>query len=169
MKLTRRKLLAATASMSTAGVGLTLSQGLDAATSGNVSVESEQAFVVTDVEVDLTPTRFTRISDDETSFQAAVEVVNGAEFDIIPYIKNASSNSLAAELKFSAANGVTITDIERENGAVQEAVQTGDSTWITEIGGSTTASPTLHFTVADTASPGSRDIEASVRPLSTND
>lgn len=169
MKISRRKLLSSTVALSTAGVGVTVSQGIDAATTGSVDVSSEQAFIIESVNVANTNTEFTRISDDKTSFQVAVEVVNGADFEVTPHIHNGSSNPLAAEFKFSVADDVTISDVSRENGALQEAVQTNDNTWITEIDGDTTAEPTLDFSVADTATPGSRDLKASVRPLSTND
>ncbi|ERG97425.1 MAG: hypothetical protein J07HQX50_01452, partial [Haloquadratum sp. J07HQX50] len=88
LNMTRRQILASTIVIATGGAGLTATQGLDATSvSGDVDVQSEQALTVTDVSVKGGDASFSRVGDDNTTIQVAVEANNSDAFEIEPTMK----------------------------------------------------------------------------------
>jgi Tfp pilus assembly ATPase PilU len=175
VRLTRRQALALTTGVATLGAGVTATQGLNAASiSGRADVQAEQALTVTSAsvakpsEVDAT---FSRVSDDNTRLQIAVEANNGDSFTVDAGIDNASADAIAVRIRIETPSSISVESTEL-NGSEDEVVQSDGSSYLSRVpptgsGSATTLS--VQFKIADTAAPGARDIEIALEPLSTND
>jgi hypothetical protein len=132
-----------------------------------------------------TDASITRISDDKTSFQAAAEMQNGDDFNIESTIDNSSANEHAVEVTVDspaaidvsvanpetggAAGNVDATDANADSESENNAVKTGENTWLAKISGDdNTEGITLDAALKDTASPGSYDISVAINPVSSN-
>ncbi|ERG99077.1 MAG: hypothetical protein J07HQX50_00219 [Haloquadratum sp. J07HQX50] len=185
-----------TAAVGTAGAGVTAAAG---GLSGSAEGQAEQALTVTDVNVsDNTDhgVSFTRVSDDDTELQAAVELNNGNDVVFEAGVENSAADDLDVEVAVDSPdpidadvrnpdtvnpNSTGLTDTDDLNpdddGATSEAVQTGEGTFVAKISGNgsgTGGSGASEFIdiaaeLDDTASPGSCDIAVSINPLSTDD
>ncbi|ERG91412.1 MAG: hypothetical protein J07HQW1_01446 [Haloquadratum walsbyi J07HQW1] len=168
--MTRRQLLIATAAASTVGAGVTATQGLTVASvDGQVDVQSEQALSVTNIEVRGSDASFSRIGDDNTSLQVAVESNVGDTFEIIPTIENSGANSLAVRFSFDIPADIQITAIQFQNGNGSNIVQSDVEEYVAKIPGKSTQDISIEFNIEDTAQPGSKDISVNVDPLSTDE
>jgi hypothetical protein len=74
-----------TAGVAAAGAGVTTADsGIQGSVEGETDVQTEQALTVTDVGIaGDTDAEFARVSDDKRSFQAAVELNNGDEVNLV--------------------------------------------------------------------------------------
>jgi hypothetical protein len=125
---------------------------------------------------------FTRVSDDNTEFQAAVELNNGDGFAFDATIENSAADKLDVQVAVDSPDPITI-DVRRvdgkdsgfsvgsdvdldDDGGNGKAVQTGDGTFVAGIKG--TDSIGIFAELDDTADPGSYDIGVAINPLSTD-
>ena len=163
---TRRQALAAVGIFSAGGAGLTASEGLSSASvSGQADIEAEQALTVrsvnvtgdSDVDAD-----FTRVTDDNTGLQVAVEGNNGDTFTAEAEIQNASAGTLAVRIRVA-----TPPDISIENVKPDGVVQSDTNQYVTNIGAGTVTLK-VQFKIADTADPGARNVDIDMNPLSTD-
>lgn len=188
--LTRRGVVLGAASLAAAGAGVTTAaSGLEGSVEGQADVEAEQALVVNDINVVSgdQDAQFTRISDDNTEFQAAVELNNG---DTIRYnvdVRNNAADSLNVQIQVDSPSVIDIavgnddtTDNDGEvdantddSEASNAAVKSGENTWIADIDSSSSSDSGENIQIAaeldDTASPGSYDIGVAINPLSANE
>ena len=169
IEMTRRKLVATTALLATGGAGVTATQGLNAASaSGQVDVQAEQALTVRSVSVTGGDATFSRVGDDNTELQVAVEANNGDAFEVEPEIENSSANALAVRIVVAAPDGISVEDVDDSpEGNSDSVVQSDASAYVTKLAPGTTTLE-LSFTIADVASPGARDIAIGFEPMSTD-
>lgn len=155
--------------ISAGGAGVTASEGLSSASvSGRADVEAEQALTVgsvnvtgdSDVDAD-----FTRVTDDNTGLQVAVEGNNGDTFTAEADIRNASADTLAVRIRVATPPDISIESIESDGD--DGVVQSDTSQYVTNLGAGTVTLE-FRFTIADTADPGSRNIDIDMNPLSTD-
>ncbi len=125
------------------------------------------------------------MSDDNTEFQAAVELNNGDGFAFDATIENSAADKLDVQVAVDSPDPITI-DVRRvddsdsntfsvgndfdldDNGGNGEAVQTGDGTFVAGIKGTGTDNIGIFAELDDTADPGSYDIGVAINPLSTD-
>jgi hypothetical protein len=160
--MTRRQLLIATAAASTQGLTV-------ASVNGQVDIQSEQALSVTNIEVRGSDASFSRIGDDNTSLQVAVESNVGDTFEIIPTIENSGADSLAVRFTFDIPADIQITAIQFQNVNGSNIVQSDVEEYVANIPGKSTQDISIEFDIRDTAQPGSKDISVDVDPLSTDE
>nr|ABQ76112.1 hypothetical protein [uncultured haloarchaeon] len=169
LDMTRRQILASTAVIATGGAGLTAAQGLDAASvSGDVDVQSEQALTVTDVSVEGGDASFSRVGDDNTTIQVAVEANNSDAFEIEPTIENSSADKLAIRIIVNTPDAISITNVDDSpDGNSDSVVQSDTDAYVTKIEPNKTTFE-LSFEISDVAQPGARDISIDFEPMSTD-
>lgn len=160
-------MLLGTAVASAGGAGLTATQGLrSASVSGRADVQAEQALTVGDVRVSGdADASFTRVTDDNTGLQVAVEANNGDEFTVETDAENASADGLAVRIRLSTPADISVTAVSVKPGTV---VQSDESQYVTDLAPGTTTLE-FEFEIADTAAPGARNIDIDMTPLSTDD
>jgi len=161
-ELTRRKILGGVASLGILGAGVTAQTGLDGASiSGSADVQAEQALTITDVTIPSgdKDASFTRISDDQTEYQVAVELNNGDSFTVNHDIDNGSQSTFAVQFNIEASDSLTVTS--------GNLVRAGSNTFLGKVG---SGGQNINFEVdlADTADPGSFDVSVAINPLSTD-
>ena len=194
----RRAIILGTAAVGAAGAGVTAAAGgLSGSVEGQADVQAEQALTVTGVSINGDDDAdFTRTSDDNTEFQAAVELNNGdgVAFDID--VENSAADELDVQVAIDSPDPIDI-DVRRGNdpgggsnnstfsnggddldpdddgdfdgdGTSDSAVQTGEGTYIAPIGGEQEDSIGIFAELDDDAEPGSYDIGVAINPLSTN-
>jgi len=190
----RRAIILGTAAVGAAGAGVTAAAGgLSGSVEGQADVQAEQALTVTEVDTvggGDQDASFTRVSDDNTEFQAAVELNNGdgVAFDID--VENSAADNLDVQVAVDSPDPIDIdvrhdggngspfsnggNDLDPDDdGSTDSAVQTGEGTYIATIGGGSSGSSQedsigIFAELDDTASPGSYDIGVAINPLSTN-
>jgi hypothetical protein len=179
----------ATAAATATGAGVTTAvSGLQGSIEGQADVQAEQALTVTEISVSGDQdASFTRTSDDNTEFQAAVELNNGDSFRFVATVENSAADALNVRIVIKAPDLIDIevqsegeSDLEDgssdldpdDNGDTGDAVQTGEGTFVTKISGSSSGKTQekigIFAEVNDTANPGSFDISAAINPLSTD-
>ena len=195
VEYSRRAMILGTAAVGAAGAGVTAAAGgLSGSVEGQADVQAEQALTVTSVNVSSANDQdasFTRVSDDNTEFQAAVELNNGDDVVFEAGVENSAADDLNVEVAVDSPDPIDVdvrnpdetssddTDLSDldsdDDGATSEAVQTGEGTFVAKISGQggTSASGASEFIdiaaeLDDTASPGSYDIGVAINPLSTN-
>ncbi|ERG93900.1 MAG: hypothetical protein J07HQW2_00334 [Haloquadratum walsbyi J07HQW2] len=179
-----------TAGVVAAGAGVTASESEpEGSVEGQADVQAEQALTVDSVAIfgSDPDASFTRTSDDNTEFQAAVELNNGDDVGFDVTIENSAADTLNIQLTVDAPDPIDI-DVQREdgggasfagsrreddldpddNGKRGEAVQTGEGTFITNINGGDKNSVGVLAELDDTADPGSYDIGVAINPVSTD-
>jgi hypothetical protein len=187
------------AAVGAAGTGVTAAAGgLSGSVEGQADVQAEQALTVTSVDAIDDDSEgdqdasFTRVSDDNTEFQAAVELNNGDFVGFQVTVENSAADPLDVQIAIDAPDPFDIEvqqgDRARgledttglfsedeldpdDDGDSSDAVQTGEGTFITTIGdgnNNNTDEIGIYAELEDTASPGSYDIGAAINPLSTN-
>jgi hypothetical protein len=151
-ELTRRKVLVGTSVVAIAGIGVTTTEAIQQS-SGNVSVQADPALTIETVDVggEGPDASITRINDEKTTFQAAVEAQVGDNFEIGVLIHNHSSSSHTIEISVTAPDSIDIivgnpqsynsdssrniaadpTDASVSSGP--RAVKSGDHTWMASI------------------------------------
>jgi hypothetical protein len=185
----RRSVILGTAAVAAAGAGVTTAaSGLQGSIEGQADVQAEQALTVTDVGVSGDQdASFTRTSDDNTEFQAAVELNNGDSFRFVATVENSAADKIAVQVAVDAPDPIDIevqsssdsslesggSDLDPDdNGTTDDAVQTGEGTFVTKIAGGGDGTKTerigIFAELDDTANPGSYDIGAAINPLSTD-
>jgi hypothetical protein len=189
----RRAIILGTAAVGAAGAGVTAAAGgLSGSVEGQADVQAEQALTVTEVDTvgGDQDASFTRVSDDNTEFQAAVELNNGdgVAFDID--VENSAADNLDVQVAVDSPDPIDIDvrldgdvsasfssggdDLDPDDdGSTDTAVQTGEGTYIATIGGGSSGSSQedsigIFAELDDTASPGSYDIGVAINPLSTD-
>ena len=195
VEYSRRAMILGTAAVGAAGAGVTAAAGgLSGSVEGQADVQAEQALTVTSVNVSSANDQdasFTRVSDDNTEFQAAVELNNGDDVVFEAGVENSAADTLSVEVAVDSPDPIDVdvrnpdetssddTDLSDldsdDDGATSEAVQTGEGTFVAKISGQggTSASGASEFIdiaaeLDDTASPGSYDIGVAINPLSTD-
>ena len=189
----RRSIILETAGVAAAGAGVTAAaSGLSGSVEGQADVQAEQALTVTEVNVSNSggdgdvDASFTRVSDDNTSFQAAVELNNGDDVVFEATIENSAADQLDVQVTVDAPDPFDI-NIQQDNnsdttaanngdldpdddGTTGNAVQTGEGTFIATIlsGNQSPEDIDIVAELDDTADPGSYDIGVAINPLSTN-
>ncbi|ERG90876.1 MAG: hypothetical protein J07HQW1_00904 [Haloquadratum walsbyi J07HQW1] len=185
----RRSIILGTAGVAAAGAGVTAAaSGLSGSVEGQADVQAEQALTVTDVSVvnsggsSDVDASFVRTSDDNTEFQAAVELNNGDLAAFAASIENSAADNLDVQVTVDSpdaidvdvvntgednVSGQTPDDLDPDGGNGDgNAVQTGEGTYIAEISG--TQDIGIIAELDDTADPGSYDIGVAINPLSTD-
>ena len=190
----RRAIILGTAAVGAAGAGVTAAAGgLSGSVEGQADVQAEQALTVTGVSINGDDDAdFTRTSDDNTEFQAAVELNNGdgVAFDID--VENSAADNLDVQVAVDSPDPIDIdvrhddggngsqfsnggSDLDPDDdGSAESAVQTGEGTYIATISGSGGGGSSelesigIFAELDDTASPGSYDIGVAINPLSTD-
>jgi hypothetical protein len=186
-----------TAAVGAAGAGVTAAAGgLSGSVEGQADVQAEQALTVTGVDTiddGDQDASFTRVSDDNTEFQAAAELSNSDFVGFQVTVENSAADPLDVQVAIDAPDPIDI-EIQEANrvrgledttglfsedeldpdddGDSNDAVQTGEGTFITTIGdggsGNVADVIGIYAELDDTASPGSYDIGAAITPLSTD-
>ena len=189
----RRSIILGTAGVAAAGAGVTAAAGLQGSVEGQADVQAEQALTVNSVNVFGDPdAEFTRTSDDNTQFQAAVELNNGDSVGFQAKIANSANDPLNVEVAVNAPDPFDVTvrlnkapdltgdgdndvdDNTDDENANNDAVKTGEGTFVTNIpsndDGSSGDSDNVNIVAEldDTAEPGSYDIGVAINPLSTD-
>jgi hypothetical protein len=189
----RRSIILGTAGVAAAGAGVTAAAGLQGSVEGQADVQAEQALTVNSVDVFGDPdAEFTRTSDDNTQFQAAVELNNGDSVGFQAKIANSANDPLNVEVAVNAPDPFDVTvrfndspdlddgsagdvdDNTDDENASGDAVKTGEGTFVTDIpsnnDGSSGNSDNVNIVAEldDTAEPGSYDIGVAINPLSTD-
>ena len=190
----RRAMILGTAAVGAAGAGVTAAAGgLSGSVEGQADVQAEQALTVTEVDTVSggdQDASFTRVSDDNTEFQAAVELNNGdtVGFDVV--VENSAQDDLDVQVAVDSPDPFDIDvrhaqsadafnadrDIDPDDNGSQTqssidgAVQTGEGTFIATIEGSgnDTDAIGIFAELDDDADPGSYDIGVAINPLSTD-
>ena len=209
--LNRRNILIAllTGGVAAGGLGLTAGSSRDADSSissqleqnttvSNQSVEAqadvqaEQALTVAGVSVSGdADASFTRMSDDNTQFQAAVELNNGDGVLFNATLENSAADELAVQVAVDVPDAIDV-DVRNKTDSLEDdgtedldpdddgtngnAVQTGQGTFVAKItgagsnssAGSVTEQIGVFAELDDTANSGSYDISVAINPLSTN-
>jgi hypothetical protein len=189
----RRSIILGTAGVAAAGAGVTAAAGLQGSVEGQADVQAEQALTVNSADVFGDPdAKFTRTSDDNTQFQAAVELNNGDSVGFQAKIANSANDPLNVEVAVNAPDPFDVTvrlnkapdltgdgdndvdDNTDDENANNDAVKTGEGTFVTNIpsndDGSSGDSDNVNIVAEldDTAEPGSYDIGVAINPLSTD-
>jgi hypothetical protein len=184
-RFSRRSVVLGAASLAAAGAGVTAAaSGLSGSVEGQADVEAEQALTVNEVKVGGDDdARFTRTSDDNTEFQAAVELNNGDEVTFEADIENSSEAALDVQVAVDSpdvidvtvrngnegpSNGDDIDDNTDDENADDAAVKTGEGTFISSIAANSSEDISIDAELDDTASPSSYDIGVAINPLSTD-
>ena len=188
----RRAIILGTAAVGAAGAGVTAAAGgLSGSVEGQADVQAEQALTVTEVDTVSggdQDASFTRVSDDNTEFQAAVELNNGdgVAFDID--IENSAADELDVQVAVDSPDPIDIdvrhitgaggdvfsnggSDLDPDDDGTNgsgDAVQTGEGTFVAKIS-SVTEQIGVFAELDDTANSGSYDIGVAINPLSTDD
>jgi hypothetical protein len=174
---TRRSIILGTAGVVAAGAGVTAAAGgLQGSVEGQADVQAEQALTVKNVNVESgdQDASFTRVSDDNTEFQAAVELNNGDSVTFDANIENSAADNLDVQITVDAPDAIDIDvgNTDDDGGGTGNAVQTGEGTFIADItsNGNGTRTHNIDITadLDDTADAGSYDIGIAINPLSTN-
>jgi hypothetical protein len=201
--LNRRNILIAllTGGVAAGGLGLTAGSSRDADSSissqleqnttvSNQSVEAqadvqaEQALTVAGVSVSGdADASFTRMSDDNTQFQAAVELNNGDGVLFNATLENSAADELAVQVAVDVPDAIDV-DVRNKTDSLEDdgtedldpdddgtngnAVQTGEGTFVAKIS-SVTEQIGVFAELDDTANSGSYDIGVAINPLSTDD
>jgi hypothetical protein len=188
----RRSIILGTAGVAAAGAGVTAAAGgLQGSVEGQADVQAEQALTVKDVSVANSDSgsdvdaSFTRTSDDNTEFQAAVELNNGDLVAFVATIENSAADKLDVQVTVDVPDVINVDvlnglegnlspqdDLDPDDdGSKDTAVQTGEGTYVATIGGADD-NPTQDIGIIaeldDTADSGSYDIGAAINPLSTD-
>ena len=192
----RRSIMLGTAGIAAAGAGVTAAvSGLQGSVEGQADVQAEQALTVTDVSVvGRFDADFTRVSDDNTSFQAVAELNNGDSVAFVAKVENSAADELAVQVTVDSpdpididvrnadgenknadsfsdvrnAAGNDVTDIDPVTSETDAALQTGEGTFVAKIGGGESEGVGIFAELDDTADPGSYDIGVAINPLSTD-
>jgi hypothetical protein len=186
----RRSIILGTAGIAAAGAGVTAAAGgLQGSVEGQADVQAEQALTVTEVGIGGDrDASFTRTSDDNTEFQAAVELNNGDKVVFHPNVENSAADTLSVQVSVNAPDPIDIAvanpdqqggvieggdfEIDPNNSPDETAVQTGEGTFVAKISGSGSGSGAeeiaIYAELDDTAEPGSYDIGVAINPLSTD-
>jgi hypothetical protein len=185
----RRSIILGTAGIAAAGAGVTAAaSGLSGSVEGQADVQAEQALTVTKVGIGGdTDARFTRTSDDNTEFQAAVELNNGDKVVFHPDVENSAADKLSVQISVNAPDPIDIAvsnpdqqggviedgdfEIDPNNSPDETAVQTGEGTFVAKIkpeDEQSTEQIAIYAELDDTAEPGSYDIGVAINPLSTD-
>ena len=193
VELSRRAVILGTTAVGAAGAGVTSAgAGLTGSVEGQADVQAEQALTVTDVSVSGDQdASFTRTSDDNTQFQAAVELNNGDGVLFDATLENSAADELAVQVAVDVPDAIDV-DVRNKTDSLDDdgtedldpdddgtngnAVQTGEGTFVAKISGagsnSSAGSVTEQIGVLaeldDTANSGSYDISVAINPLSTN-
>jgi hypothetical protein len=190
----RRSIILGTAGIAAAGAGVTAAaSGLSGSVEGQADVEAEQALTVTDIRVaGDQDADFTRVADDNTAFQAAVELNNGDEVRFGADIRNNAADGLDVQIQVDSPDVIDIAvgndgdtptgsagsdndaNVDDAN-AEDNAIKTGEDTYIATISGSSSPGSQnsggedirIAAELDDTADPGSYDIGVAINPLST--
>lgn len=197
VNITRRQAILGTVALAAGGAGVTAAASGFDSVEGQADVQAEQALVVEQIDVPAgqQDATFTRVSDDNTAFQAAVELNNGDEVRFQPTIRNNSGDELAVEIDVQSPDvidvavgneadpsGVGTTTTTGDDGdmdantddanADDGAVRTGETTWVATIASTgdddTTEVINIDAELDDTAPPGSYDLGVTINPLSTD-
>lgn len=173
--LSRRKLLALSSGLALAGTGVS-ALGFDsfntADRDGFIQTQTNQALRVTSVTTDVNDARatVTRVNDDNTAFNAAVELHNGDSTDIFVSLRNQSTATLKARMRTHSPAPVTVSakiasDDDRQGDT--NIIQTGNGRYAFHIPRQRALTLALRISVSDTISPKSSDITVSFKPLSS--
>jgi len=185
--MSRRAVILGTAALGAGGAGVTAAaSGLNGSVEGQADVQAEQALTVTDVTVyGDQDASFERVADDNTEFQAAVELNNGDEVRFDATVRNNAADDLDVQIQVDSpdvidiAVGNAIEPTEGEGAdndanvddanASDDAIKTGEGTFIATISGNDSGEDiNIAGELDDTASPGSYDIGVAINPLSTD-
>jgi hypothetical protein len=193
VELSRRAVILGTTAVGAAGAGVTSAgAGLTGSVEGQADVQAEQALTVTDVSVSGDQdASFTRTSDDNTQFQAAVELNNGDGVLFDATLENSAADELAVQVAVDVPDAIDV-DVRNKTDSLDDdgtedldpdddgtngnAVQTGEGTFVAKISGAGSNSSAGSVTeqigvfaeLDDTANSGSYDISVAINPLSTN-
>ena len=193
VEYSRRAIILGTAAVGAAGAGVTAAAGgLSGSVEGQADVQAEQALTVTDVSVSGDQdASFTRTSDDNTQFQAAVELNNGDGVLFDATLENSAADELAVQVAVDVPDAIDV-DVRNKTDSLDDdgtedldpdddgtngnAVQTGEGTFVAKISGAGSNSSAGSVTeqigvfaeLDDTANSGSYDISVAINPLSTN-
>ena len=193
VELSRRAVILGTTAVGAAGAGVTSAgAGLTGSVEGQADVQAEQALTVTDVSVSGDQdASFTRTSDDNTQFQAAVELNNGDGVLFDATLENSAADELAVQVAVDVPDAIDV-DVRNKTDSLDDdgtedldpdddgtngnAVQTGEGTFVAKItgagsnssAGSVTEQIGVFAELDDTANSGSYDISVAINPLSTN-
>jgi hypothetical protein len=126
----------------------TAASGLSGSVEGQADVQAEQALTVTDVSVSGDQdARFAWTSDDDTSFQVAVELSDGDGVLFDATLENSAVGELTGKVTVDAPDVIDVDvrnnesvdddrteDLDPGDGrANRNAVQTGDGTFVTRL------------------------------------
>ena len=193
VELSRRAVILGTTAVGAAGAGVTSAgAGLTGSVEGQADVQAEQALTVTDVSVSGDQdASFTRTSDDNTQFQAAVELNNGDGVLFDATLENSAADELAVQVAVDVPDAIDV-DVRNKTDSLDDdgtedldpdddgtngnAVQTGQGTFVAKItgagsnssAGSVTEQIGVFAELDETANSGSYDISVAINPLSTN-
>jgi hypothetical protein len=185
VELSRRAVILGTTAVGAAGAGVTSAgAGLTGSVEGQADVQAEQALTVTDVSVSGDQdASFTRTSDDNTQFQAAVELNNGDGVLFDATLENSAADELAVQVAVDVPDAIDV-DVRNKTDSLDDdgtedldpdddgtngnAVQTGEGTFVAKIS-SVTEQIGVFAELDDTANSGSYDIGVAINPLSTDD
>jgi hypothetical protein len=192
-EFSRRSLILGTAGVAAVGAGVTAAaSGLSGSVEGQADVQAEQALTVTEVTINSTvDASFKRISDDNTEFQAAVELNTGDDVVFLPEVSNNAADSLDVQITIDSPDVIDIAvgidyltsggssvgdnDANVDDANAQDgAIKTGERTYVATLPGSSTNSSEGDNTIAivaevdDTADASSYDIGVAINPLSTD-
>ena len=187
----RRSIILGTAGIAAAGAGVTAAAGLQGSVEGQADVQAEQALTVNNVSVvesgsSDVDASFTRTSDDNTEFQAAVELNNGDLVAFAAEIENSAADDLDVQVTVDSPDAIDVNVVNTKPDEVSDpndldpdddsgsgaAVQTGEGTYVATIGDGNGNGDTQDIGIIaeldDTAEPGSYDIGVAINPLSTD-
>ncbi len=194
-KSTRRAIILGATAVGTAGAGVTAAaDGLTGSVEAQADVQAEQALRVTELTVNSAEdATFTRISDDNTEFQIALELNTGDDVVFLPEISNNAADNLdvqitidspdvidiAVGIDYPTGGGSTVGDNDAnidDANAEDGAVRVGEGTYIATLppfSGSSDSSEgentiAIVAELDDTADAGSYDIAVAINPLSTD-
>ena len=192
-EFSRRSLILGTAGVAAVGAGVTAAaSGLSGSVEGQADVQAEQALTVTEVTINSTvDASFKRISDDNTEFQAAVELNTGDDVVFLPEVSNNAADSLDVQIRIDSPDVIDIAvgidyltsggssvgdnDANVDDANAQDgAIKTGERTYVATLPGSNTNSSegdnmiAIVAEVDDTADASSYDIGVAINPLSTD-
>ncbi|WP_157573380.1 hypothetical protein [Haloplanus natans] len=193
VEMSRRAVILGTAALGAGGAGVTAAaSGLNGSVEGQADVQAEQALIVDNVSVsDDGDASFTRVSDDNTEFQAAVELNNGDTVGFSAEITNNADDALDAQFAVDVPDTIDVTvrtasddttnfgnnssesvddiddNVDDTDADDDAAVKTGEGTFVANLATGETV-VNIDAELDDTASPGSYDIGVAINPLSTD-
>lgn len=193
VEMSRRAVILGTAALGAGGAGVTAAaSGLNGSVEGQADVQAEQALIVDNVGVsDDGDASFTRVSDDNTEFQAAVELNNGDTVGFSAEITNNADDALDAQFAVDVPDTIDVTvrtasddttdfannssesvddiddNVDDTDADDDAAVKTGEGTFVANLATGETV-VNIDAELDDTASPGSYDIGVAINPLSTD-